>query len=249
MDSEKYKRLIPKSIFDEDFGEGNIGWCSPDSLNRLFELDKGTVLVEEGGSLKYIPVARRTRLNLWSTKNPKKEFNKYLEAYEPNHKKKIATYVSIGKNTVIHDCVEIEHSVVIGDNCTIGGEGFGYVDGERIHHRGKVIIKSGTHIGNNVCIDRGVIDNTEIGENVRIDNLVHIAHGAKIGEESYIVANSTVCGSVVLGRGVWVAPNSVINQKLTVGDYAVIGSGAVVVKDVKANTTVAGVPAKEIKKK
>jgi len=238
---------IPKSIFDEDFGADNIGWCSLENIPQLYKLNHGTVIVPDNGSLKYIPLARRTKLDLIMSDNPRKEFSNVLKEYEPNHKTNISPHAKVGKNTVIHEGTIIEWDVIIGDNCTIGADGFGYEDGERIPHKGNVVIKSGTHIGNNVCIDKAVIGSTYIGSNVRIDNLVRIAHGVKIGDSTMIVANAMIAGSVVIGSGVWVAPSVSIMQKVKVGNNSVIGMGAVVLKDVEEGSTVVGVPAKKIK--
>jgi UDP-3-O-[3-hydroxymyristoyl] glucosamine N-acyltransferase len=182
---------------------------------------------------------------------------------------KIGLNVSIGHNTVIEnnviigDNVRIGHGniilcntvignhVIIGNNNTIGGIGFGYEkneDGqyELIPHLGNVVIQDHVEIGNNNCIDRAVLGSTLIKQNVKIDNLVHISHGVEIGENSLIIAHAIICGSVKIGANVWVAPNSAIRNKVTVGDNSTIGLGAIVIKDVPENNTVIGNPARPI---
>jgi UDP-3-O-[3-hydroxymyristoyl] glucosamine N-acyltransferase len=165
----------------------------------------------------------------------------------------LGTNVDIGANTVIKKGTYIGSNVTIGSNCTIGGVGFGYEkDNEGnyklIHHIGNVIINDLVDIGNNVCIDRAVIGSTIIGKNVKIDNLVHVAHGVKINENSLIIANTMLGGSVEIGKNVWVSPSVSIRQKLKIQDNSLIGMGSVVVKDVLESDIVAGVPAKSIKK-
>lgn len=238
--------LIPKSIFDEDFGEDNVGWCSSDNISRLFDLDYGTVYIPKSGSLRYVPLSRRTRLDLIPCDDPKGEFIKHLREYKPNHETLISDKAVIHPTSVIMPGTIIERNVYIGANCTIGSGGFGYHNGEYIPHCGRVIIQEGARISNNVCIDTAVVGETLIGKNVKIDNLVHIAHGVKIGDGSYIVAGSVICGSVTLGKNVWVSPNATIRQHLTIGDNALIGMGAVVTKNVAPGQSVAGVPAKPI---
>jgi len=240
--------LIPKSIFDSDFKNGHIGFCTDDNIPRLYELKSGVIYVPNTGSLRYIPISRRTRLELIMVDNPRKEFIKVLSKFYPNHKTIIADTVKIGKNTVIHPGTVIGGNVIIGDNCTIGGSGFGFEDGEFIPHKGNVIIKSGVHIGNNTCIDRAVIGSTIIGNDVKIDNLVHIAHGVKIGDRSMIVAKAMIAGSVEIGNDVWIAPSAAIKQKVKIGNGSTVGMGAVVLNDVPPGITVIGVPAKELKK-
>lgn len=164
---------------------------------------------------------------------------------------KLGESVSIDHNTIIKSNTVIGDNVSIGAGCTIGGVGFGYEMNEHneyevIPHIGNVIIQSGVEIGNNVCIDRAVMGSTHIGENVKIDNLVHVAHGVRIGQNSLIIANAMIAGSVVIGENVWVAPSASILQKLTIGDNSMIGVGSVVTKSVDPSVVVAGVPAKKV---
>jgi len=166
----------------------------------------------------------------------------------------IGKRVSIGHNSVIMRGTVIKDGVTIGSNCTIGGVGFGYEADQSgnyvvIPHIGNVVLHEKVEIGNNVCIDRAVMGSTTLHKNVKVDNLVHIAHGVEIGENSLIIAKAMIAGSVKIGKNVWVAPNVSIRQKLEIGDGSTIGMGSVVVKNVAPNTTVAGVPARPIQAK
>lgn len=158
---------------------------------------------------------------------------------------------SVGHNTVIKADTIIGRNVIIGANNTIGGVGFGYEKDENgqfvfIPHIGNVIIKDNVEIGNNTCIDKAVLGSTVLEENVKVDNLVHIAHGVKIGKNSLIIANAMVAGSVEIGENTWVAPSSSILNQKKIGDNVTIGISAVVLKDVKSGQTVIGNPAEEI---
>ncbi|MES2628595.1 MAG: hypothetical protein V4616_06460 [Bacteroidota bacterium] len=174
--------------------------------------------------------------------------------------------VVIGDNSVIGDDVRILHNTVIlrgtvigshvriGSNNTIGGVGFGYEKGEDgnyayIPHIGNVVIHDHVDIGNNTTIDRAVLGSTVIGENVKIDNLVHIAHGVTIDTNSLIIANAMVGGSTHIGKNVWVAPSSSLINKISIGDDAVVGLAAVVIKNVENGEVVIGNPAKPLQKK
>ena len=163
----------------------------------------------------------------------------------------IGKHVSIGHNTVIKNGTIIQNNVKIGSNNTIGGIGFGYEPNEEgeyelIPHVGNVLIEDFVEIGNNTCIDRAVLGSTKLSRNVKVDNLVHIAHGVQVGENSLVIANAMVAGSVIIGKNVWIAPSSSIRQKLTIADDSVVGMGSVVVKNVGKGDVVAGVPAKKI---
>lgn len=159
--------------------------------------------------------------------------------------------VVIGHNTVIKSGTIIQDFVSIGSNCTIGGVGFGYEaneqgDYELIPHIGNVVLGKHVEVGNNVCIDRAVLGSTILQDNVKVDNLVHIAHGVDIGKNSLIIANAMIAGSVKIGQNCWIAPSSSIKQKLVVGSSSTVGMGSVVLKDVDENAVVAGVPAKKL---
>ena len=164
---------------------------------------------------------------------------------------RIGNRVEIGANTVIKSGTIIHDDVKIGSNNTIGGVGFGYEPNEQgvyelIPHLGNVILHEKVEIGNNTCIDRAVLGSTILEKEVKVDNLVHIAHGVKIGANSLVIANSMIAGSVQIGANTWISPSASIKQKLIIGSNVLVGMGSVVLKNVEDNTIVAGVPAKKI---
>jgi UDP-3-O-[3-hydroxymyristoyl] glucosamine N-acyltransferase len=163
----------------------------------------------------------------------------------------IGNETTIDANTVIKKGTVIGNRVKIGANNTIGGQGFGYEKDETgefelIPHIGNVVIEDDVEIGNNTAIDRAVLGSTILRKNSKVDNLVHIAHGVEIGENSLIIANAMIAGSTIIGKNVWVAPSSSILNKLEVEDNAVIGMGAVVIRNVKAGQTIIGNPGKDL---
>lgn len=165
----------------------------------------------------------------------------------------IGNRVIIDHNTIIKAGTVIQDDVKIGANCTIGGVGFGYEpneDGiyEVIPHIGNVHLMNHVEIGNNVCIDRAVMGSTLLNEHVKVDNLVHIAHGVIIGKNSLVIANAMVAGSVQIGENSWISPSSSIKQKVKIGNNALVGLGSVVLKDVEDDSIVAGIPAKKLNK-
>ena len=163
----------------------------------------------------------------------------------------IGKRVQIGHNTVICEGTVLEDDAEIGCNCTIGRTGFGYEKDDegvyqRITHLGSVLIQRGAIIHNNTCIDRAVLGQTLIGANVRIDNLVHIAHGVQIGRNSVVIANSMIAGSATIGTDTWIAPSVNILNQLTIGNRVQTGMAATIVKPVPDDTTVVGAPAEPI---
>ena len=150
--------------------------------------------------------------------------------------------------------------IVIGKNChikpnvIIGEEGFSYQKNEkgineRVVQVGGVRIGDNVDIGSGTAIDRGILTDTIIGANVKIDNLVHIGHNCVIGEGTVIVAGAVVGGGAVVGKNCFIGINASIRQRIRIGDNAFIGMGAVVVKDVPSGITVVGNPARPLIKK
>ena len=167
--------------------------------------------------------------------------------------------ITIGDNTVIENNVSIINDVSIGrdgiihSGVVIGGDGFGFAFDDKgmpikVEHFGGVSIGDRVEIGANTCIDRGTIDNTCLEDDVKIDNLVHIAHNAIIRKGSLVVAGAVICGSAELGEESYVAPGGIVKNQLKIGGHSLVGLGAVVTKPVDEYSVVAGVPAKEIRK-
>jgi len=158
---------------------------------------------------------------------------------------------TIGPNCVIEDGVSIGTDCFIGPNCSIGQVGFGYErepDGEvaLIPHLGGVQIGHRVHMGANSCIDRGTIGDTIIEDDVKIDNLVHVAHNVIVGRGAFLIANSMIGGSVRIGKNAWIAPSATVINGRQVGNDAVVGLGAVVIRNVAPGETVVGNPARSI---
>ncbi|WP_025665436.1 UDP-3-O-(3-hydroxymyristoyl)glucosamine N-acyltransferase [Aquimarina megaterium] len=170
----------------------------------------------------------------------------------------IGAHVKIGNNCDIYGNVTIYENVKIGDNVkinsgtVIGAEGFGYLKSESLGtinfpHLGGVIIEDNVEIGANTTIDRGALGNTILKKNVKVDNLVHIAHNVYIDEGAWIIAKAMVAGSVKIGKNTSIAPGACIRDAINIGNNVLIGMGAVVTKSVPDNQTWTGVPARELK--
>ena len=184
----------------------------------------------------------------------------------------ISKNVEVGPYTIIEAGVEIGDGCKIGPNChlsnvsigcnakigssvTIGGSGYGFEDdpetGEVLDfpHIGEIKIGNNVSIGSNTCIDRGAIGDTVIGNDVKIDNLVHIAHNVNIGNRCKIIALAMIGGSVTIEDDCWISPSSSIRDWRKISEGALVGLGAVVTKDIEAKAIVVGNPAKSINTK
>lgn len=165
---------------------------------------------------------------------------------------KISEGVVIEHNVVIHSGTQIGRNSRIRSCSSIGGDGFGFERLEggvplRFPHLGGVVIGEHVEVGSCTAIARGTLSDTVIDDYVKIDNLVHIAHNCHIKKGAFIIACAEISGGVVVGENAWIAPNSCTHQKITIGDNALVGLGAVVTKDVPSKTIYAGNPAKKIR--
>ena len=177
----------------------------------------------------------------------------------------IGDYVTIGEGCIIGNNVIIEqgatiHHAVIGDGCVIqagvaiGCDGFAYErhpDGhlERFPHLGGVRIGKNVEICANSSIARGALEDTIIGDNTKLDALVHVAHNVSIGENCQLAAGTIIGGSTKIGNSCWTGLNSTLKHHITVGNNVLVAAGACVIGDVADCEVVAGVPAKSIKDK
>lgn len=147
--------------------------------------------------------------------------------------------------TILHDC-RIGNRVVIQPGTVIGSDGFGYAhDGERytkIRHLGCVVIEDDVEIGAANTIDRATFGCTRIGQGVKTDNLVHIAHNVSVGDHTVIVAQVGIAGSTTVGRHVTLAGQAGLAGHITIGDNAVVGPQAGVAQSVAPGVIVSGSP-------
>jgi UDP-3-O-[3-hydroxymyristoyl] glucosamine N-acyltransferase len=169
----------------------------------------------------------------------------------------IGSDVEIGGDTIIGNNTTIMHAKIgerclIGSCVTIGGEGFGFEDKDNevlpFPHLGSVIIGDDVRIGSSTCIDRASLGNTIIEDQVKIDNLVHVAHNVVIGRAAKVIAMTIIGGSTKIGKSAWVAPGASLRDWITVGENSLVGMGAVVTRDVDDNQAVVGNPARVIDK-
>jgi UDP-3-O-[3-hydroxymyristoyl] glucosamine N-acyltransferase len=136
----------------------------------------------------------------------------------------------------------------------IGGDGFGYVFGEGRHMKfpqiGTVEIGDDVEIGANTTIDRGALETTRIGNSVKIDNLVQVAHNVQIGENSVLAAQTGVSGSCILGKHVLVGGQVGIADHARIEDGAILGAqtGVLPGKIVRQGQTVWGTPSRPLDK-
>jgi UDP-3-O-[3-hydroxymyristoyl] glucosamine N-acyltransferase len=165
--------------------------------------------------------------------------------------------VAIGRRSKIGAGAHISFAL-IGDDvnilagAAIGEQGFG-VAGDAsgpvdVPHLGRVVIQDRVTVGANTCIDRGVFDDTIIGEGTKIDNLCHIAHNCVIGRGVLIAGFGGISGSTKIGDGVTLGGRVGVADHRNIGAGATLAGGAAVFQDVPPGEVWSGYPAKPLRK-
>lgn len=150
----------------------------------------------------------------------------------------IGSGVVIGRDTVINANATLYHDVVLGDRIIVhagvvlGADGFGFAfDGQRsvkIAQLGSVRIGNDVEIGASSTIDRGALDDTVIGNGVKIDNQVQIGHNCVVGDHTVICGCSALAGSTRIGRycviggGVGITGHLSITDRVTVSAMSMV---------------------------
>ena len=112
-----------------------------------------------------------------------------------------------------------------------------------------MIIYDNVSIGSNCCIDRGTINDTIIGENTCIDNLVQIAHNVRIGKGCIIAGQTGIAGSAIIGNFVTMGGQVGIVGHIEISDNVMIAGKSLVTKSIFKQDIISGIPAKNHKKR
>lgn len=154
--------------------------------------------------------------------------------------------ILIKPNVTVMEKTRIGNNVIIHSGTVIGSDGFGFTPNagthEKINHTGHVDIGNNVEIGACNTIDRGTLGMTLIGNGVKTDNLVHIAHNVKIGDNTLIVAQVGIAGSTKIGNNVIIAGKAGITGHVTIGANSIVGPFTGVYSDVPENRIVSGIP-------
>ena len=184
----------------------------------------------------------------------------------------IGRSVQIGENCLFHPGCNIGDNAIIGNrvilqhSVSIAADGFSFVtenpnnvenakeEGKckqdntdqkiyKIPSIGSVVIGDDVEIGANTCIDKGTIENTVIGEQTKIDNLVQIGHNCKIGKGCMIVSQVGIAGSCVIGDRVVIAGQVGMADHIEIGSDSILMAKAGVTRSFPEKSILIGAPA------
>src|SRR6266536_404543 len=162
--------------------------------------------------------------------------------------------VKIGDNfmahshAVVREYCRIGNNVILQNGVVIGGDGFGFAknnDGHwhKIGQSGPTVIEDDVEIQANACIDRASVGETRISRGAKIDNLVQVGHGSKVGEDTLLCAQVGLAGSTDVGNRVILAGQVGVAGHCKIGDGAIATAQSGIPNDVPAGTIVSGYPA------
>lgn len=150
----------------------------------------------------------------------------------------IGHHTQIGNDVKVDVNATVHHGTIIGDRCilfsgaVIGSDGFGHafdtIGWVKVPQIGKVVIGDDVEIGANTTVDRGAIENTVIGNGVKLDNQIQIGHNVRIGEHTVIAACSGVAGSAVIGKRCMIGGLSGVAGHLEITDDVVVAGMSMV---------------------
>ncbi len=168
--------------------------------------------------------------------------------------------VYVGRSAVIGPRARLMPHAVVMERCmvgarvwlqpgaVVGADGFGHVVGPdgplRVPQLGTVVLEDDVEVGANACVDRAALDETRIGRGSRLDNLVQVAHGVRIGAECMLAAFAGVAGGARLGDRVVMAGRTAVVDGIEVGSGAVFAGLASASRDVPAGRKLGGSPAR-----
>src|ERR1035441_532915 len=161
--------------------------------------------------------------------------------------------VQAGSHFFAHAHAVVRENCELGDNVTlengviIGADGFGFAKNEaghweKIPQSGPVRIGSRVDVQANATIDRATVGATEIGDGAKIDNLVQVGHGSRVGNDTLLCAQTGLAGSSVIGNNVILAGQVGIAGHCTVGDGVILTAQSAVSHDIPAGKMISGSP-------
>jgi UDP-3-O-[3-hydroxymyristoyl] glucosamine N-acyltransferase len=162
--------------------------------------------------------------------------------------------VEIGNNflahahAVVREFSRIGSNVVLQNGVVVGGDGFGFAKDERgrwhkIVQAGPAVIEDDVEIQANACVDRASVGETRIERGAKIDNLVQVGHGSKVGSDTLLCAQAGLAGSTEVGKNVILAGQVGVAGHCKIGDGAIATAQSGIPSDVPAGAVVSGYPA------
>jgi UDP-3-O-[3-hydroxymyristoyl] glucosamine N-acyltransferase len=161
--------------------------------------------------------------------------------------------VQAGSHLFAHAHAVVREHCILGDHVTlengaiVGADGFGFAKDEHGHwvkipQSGPVRLGSRVDVQANACIDRATVGATEIGDGTKVDNLVQVGHGSRVGQNTLLCAQTGLAGSSVVGSNAILAGQVGVAGHCSVGDGAILTAQTGVSHDIPAGKMISGSP-------
>ena len=151
-------------------------------------------------------------------------------------------------HAVVREHCRLGNNVILQNGAVVGADGFGFAkdDAGRWHkivQSGPAVLGDHVEVQANACVDRASVGETHIASGAKIDNLVQVGHGSKVGENSLLCAQAGLAGSTEIGKNVILAGQVGVAGHCKIGDGAVATAQSGIPNDVPAGAVVSGYPA------
>jgi UDP-3-O-[3-hydroxymyristoyl] glucosamine N-acyltransferase len=164
--------------------------------------------------------------------------------------------VKTGSRFFAHAHAVVREGCILGDNVTlengavVGADGFGFAknekgEWEKIPQSGPVRLGDRVDVQANACIDRATVGMTEIGDGTKVDNLVQVGHGSRVGKNTMLCAQVGLAGSSLVGSNAILAGQAGVAGHCELGDDVILTAQSGVSHDVPAGKMISGSPAFE----
>jgi UDP-3-O-[3-hydroxymyristoyl] glucosamine N-acyltransferase len=160
----------------------------------------------------------------------------------------------IGRNffahahAVVRECCRLGDNVILQNGAVVGADGFGFAKDDqgrwsKIVQSGPAVLEDDVEIQANACVDRASIDETLVGRGTKIDNLVQVGHGSKVGKDTLLCAQAGLAGSTHIGDRVILAGQVGVAGHCRIGNGVVATAQSGIPNDVEDGKMVSGYPA------
>ncbi|PID49543.1 MAG: UDP-3-O-(3-hydroxymyristoyl)glucosamine N-acyltransferase [Proteobacteria bacterium] len=148
----------------------------------------------------------------------------------------IATKTVLYPHVSVGSATWIGQRAIIHSGAVLGADGFGFVPDQgawyKIPQVGRVVLGDDVEIGANTTIDRAAMGETRLGNGVKLDNLIHIAHNVKIGDHTAIAACTGIAGSAQIGSHCQISGMCSIAGHLSIADRVTITATSFVINSI-----------------
>ncbi|NGM88405.1 UDP-3-O-(3-hydroxymyristoyl)glucosamine N-acyltransferase [Parapusillimonas sp. SGNA-6] len=152
----------------------------------------------------------------------------------------------LGRDCLLHARVTLYHGVTVGDRailhsgCVLGADGFGFAPDPRhgagawakIAQIGGVVIGNDVEIGANTTVDRGALENTTLGNGVKLDNQIMVAHNVQVGDHTAMAACVGIAGSTTIGKRCTIGGAAMLSGHLTLADDVHVSGGTAITSSI-----------------